>query len=240
MPLDPATGAALAAGAADFVGGLFTNRSSAKEAERNRRFAKEMSSTAVQRSVRDYQLAGLNPALAYDRPASSPGGTQASFENPVSRAVSSAMSVANLRLLKAQAAKVESEKALIDTDVSMRTATTGDEPTWRDEQIAKRVATLRDIAHQGRLQPHDERLRELAVQMQKLMTARPEFFAETFEDVDKVRDFIRKGLSSAGDAAEAFKAWVRADQAIQRERQYRRDTGGMRKRSPFQPPRRDQ
>lgn len=216
MPLDPYTGAALATGAADFLGGIFTNRSSAKEAERNRRFVERMSSTAAQRSVQDYIAAGLNPALAYERTASTPGGSMAQFENPVSRAASSAQAVANLRLTKAQAAKVESEKALIDTDVSLRTMTQDDEPTWRQEQMAKRVATLRDLAFQGRLQPHDVRLRELAVEMQQLLLKRPEFIAETLGDVDAVRDFVRKGLSSAGDAAEAFKAWMRAGGSIAR------------------------
>lgn len=212
---------AIAAGVSA-VGGLFSNSSAKREAERNRRFQERMSSTAAQRSVADFQAAGLNPALAYDRPASSPGGSQAQLEDVVGKGVSSALAAkqiqGQLALTAAQTAKVHSEKALIDTDVSLRTMTQDKEPTWRDEQIAKRIAALRDLAHSGRLQPHDERLRALAVLMSEAGLAGQQFRAETYGDVDAVRDFIRTGLSSAGDAAKAFNAWMSAGGSIMRGR----------------------
>lgn len=196
------------------VGGVLGNRSSAKEAQRNRQFQERMSSTAAQRGVKDYTAAGLNPALAYERPASSPGGSMASQDDPIAGAVSSAMAAkqlqANVELTKAQTEKVHAEKAMIDTDLNVRTVTQDNEPTWREAQIQERIARLRDLAHTGRLQPHDERLRALAVAMQKALLAGTEFRAETFGDIDAVRDFVRKGLSSAGDAAEAFRAWMNA------------------------------
>jgi len=208
----PAWLAPVVAAGAEMVGGLLGNRSSAKEAERNRRFQERMSSTAAQRSVADYRAAGLNPALAYERPASSPGGSMASQDNPLSGAVSSALQAKqlqeNIQLTRAQTGKVESEKALLDTDLSIRTVTQDDEPSWRTAQIQERIARLRDLAHTGRLQPHDERLRALAVLMSKAGLAAGQFKAETLGDVDAVRDFIRAGVSSAGDAAAAFKGWM--------------------------------
>jgi len=202
------------------VGGFLGNRSSAKEAQRNREFQERMSNTAAQRSVKDYTAAGLNPGLAYERPASSPGGSMASQDDPISGAVSSAMAAkqlqANVELTKAQTDKVNAEKAMIDTDLNVRTVTVNDEPTWREAQIQERIARLRDLAHTGRLQPHDERLRALAVAMQKAMLDRGQFNAETLGDIDAVRDFIRKGLSSSADAASAFKAWMSAGGSIMR------------------------
>lgn len=196
------------------VSGVLQNRSAKREAERNRDFQERMSSSAAQRSVVDYARAGLNPALAYERPSSSPGGSVASVEDVGAKVVSSAMAArqlaANVELTKAQTAKVNNESELLEHDVGLRQVTQNGEPSWRDEQIAARVARLRDFAHQGRLQPHDERLRELQVILQREATKRAGFIGETFEDASAVRDFIRRGFSSAGEAKKALDAWAEA------------------------------
>lgn len=126
--LDILTGTgAVAAPVLSYLGGQQTNRSnetSAKDAtaatknmsREQMKFQERMSNTAHQREMKDYQAAGLNPLLAMQTGASTPGGaggsgTSASFENPISGAISSAMEMANLKL---QATKQRSEIANIE------------------------------------------------------------------------------------------------------------------------------
>lgn len=143
-------GAALATGAADFIGGLFANKGNQREAQRNRDFQERMSSTAAQRAVKDYQAAGLNPALAYDRPSSSPGGSQAQVENPVGKAVSSAMAAAQLENIKASTDKMGAEAMSARADAAVKTFTQNGEPSYQEEQIALRKGRMAVQPHQVR------------------------------------------------------------------------------------------
>jgi len=98
------------------IGNERANQANAKEAERNRQFQASMSNTAAQRGASDYAAAGLNPALAYDKGASSPSGSTAQFGsafNGVGDAVSNGLKMREQRaLLDAQLQNLRTNTAV--------------------------------------------------------------------------------------------------------------------------------
>lgn len=166
MPLTAAAPYIL--GAMGVGGQLFTNNANRGMAREQMRFQERMSSTAAQRAVKDYTAAGLNPALAYDRPASSPGGASATMGDPVSSGINSAQSArsvqAQLDLTRATTAKMtaEAEKANVEAGaISGRLVLPNGTPTYADEVAASRVAKLRDLKFTGEFQPGQRRQQTL-------------------------------------------------------------------------------
>lgn len=89
--MDPVTAVTMGAGIANLGATWWQNRSSAREASKQRGWQEYMSNTAYRRSTEDLREAGLNPILAVPGGASTPPGAMPDVHNLAGSAVSSAM-----------------------------------------------------------------------------------------------------------------------------------------------------
>jgi len=91
--IDPAT-ATLLVGGLGYLAQQDTNTATQASSQHQMDFQERMSNTAYQRQVKDMEAAGLNPMLAYVKGggASSPSGSMATYQNPVSAGAQAATS----------------------------------------------------------------------------------------------------------------------------------------------------
>lgn len=191
----------IAAGASYF-GARSQNRAQKEEAEKNRQFQERMSSTSAQRSVEDYRRAGLNPALAYDRSASSPGGAQANIGNEIEGAISNAKQAAglhqelkqsremhtqNLRLAEASIMKTKEERNKLEADKTL---------SYDQSNLARQQWLFNQID-----QPSTTRMKSAEAILRELLIPGAQNTA-TFENTVGAAG---KGLASARTLAEIIK-----------------------------------
>lgn len=186
-------------GLASTGGEIYANRQNIKLSREQMRFQERMSNTSAQRAVQDYRAAGLNPALAYDKGASSPGGASAQVGNPIAPGINSALTAkqaqANIALTTAQTEKAGAEAISALADADLKAGGQNPEyPTWKEEQLLMRQDNMRRLRMSAGLQPYEER-------QVKANTIRGEYDAER---AGYERDRTRLDLNRARTISDLF------------------------------------
>lgn len=195
MPFGIDDAIAIGSGILGTMGTAQTNATNVKIAREQMAFQERMSSTAAQRAVEDYRKAGLNPALAYDKGASSPAGASTTIGNAIEGGISNAVRAREVR----QQLRIAREQS--DADLAVKHQQAQLLNMQRNKTLMENDLIGQTIRFNAMSQPVDLRQRSATALLTELGLPA----AKNTADFERRLGEIKPGLASAKTLAEIIK-----------------------------------